>query len=115
MTLEQIRRQLAPSRNLTGDLMLDEYQRFAAKLNRTGLKERAALDFLMTGLFGETGSLLSEVKKKQRNKRAYFSYRASAIEELGDVLWYFANVARLVPIRLSEIAARATQGGGWGF
>jgi NTP pyrophosphatase (non-canonical NTP hydrolase) len=115
MTLEQVRRQLAPSRNLTGNLMLDEYQRFAAKLNRTGLKNRAALDFLMTGLFGETGSLLSEVKKKQRDKRAYFSYRASAIEELGDVLWYFANVARLVPIKLSEIAALATRGGGWGF
>lgn len=115
LTLEQVRRQLAPSRNITGPLMLDEYQRFAAKLNRTGLKDQAALDFLMAGLFGETGSLLSEVKKKQRDKRAYFSYRASSIEELGDVLWYFANVARLVPIRLSEIAALATQGGGWGF
>jgi len=115
MTLEQVRRQLAPSRNMTGDLMLDEYQRFAVKLNRTGLKDRAALDFLMMGLFGETGSLLSEVKKKQRDKRAYFSYRESSIEELGDVLWYFANVARLVPIRLSEVATLATQGGSWGF
>lgn len=115
MTLEQVRRQLAPSRNLTGDLMLDEYQRFAVKLNRTGLRDRAALDFLMMGLFGETGSLLSEVKKKQRDKRAYFSYRESSIEEMSDVLWYFANVARLVPIRLSEVAALATRGGGWGF
>jgi len=114
-TLEQVRRQLAPSRNMTGDLMLDEYQRFAVKLNRTGLKDGAALDFLMMGLFGETGSLLSEVKKKQRDKRAYFSYRQSSIEELGDVLWYFANVARLVPIRLSDIAGRATEVGGWGF
>jgi NTP pyrophosphatase (non-canonical NTP hydrolase) len=114
-TLERVRRQLAPSRNLTGDLMLDEYQRFAVKMNRTGLKDGAALDFLMMGLFGETGSLLSEVKKKQRDKRAYFSYRESAIEELGDVLWYFANVARLFPIKLSDIAARATEAGGWGF
>lgn len=114
-TLETVRRQLAPSRNLTGDLMLDEYQRYAIKLNRTGLKDGPALDFLMTGLFGETGSLLSEVKKKQRDKRAYFSYRESAIEELGDVLWYFANTARLVPIRLSQIAARAVEAGGWGF
>lgn len=114
-TLQQVRRQLAPSRNLTGNLLLDEYQRFAVKLNRTGLKDGAALDFLMMGLFGETGSLLSEVKKKQRDKRAYFSYRQSSIEELGDVLWYFANVARLVPVKLSEVAARAVQSGGWGF
>lgn len=115
LTLEQIRRQLAPSRNLTGDLLLDEYQRFAVKLNRTGLKDAAALDFLMMGLFGEAGSLLSEVKKKQRDKRAYFSYRESSIEELGDVLWYFANVARLVPVKISELAARAAGSRGWGF
>lgn len=113
--LEQVRRQLAPRRNFTGDLMLDEYQRYAGALNRTGLKDDAARDFLMMGLFGETGSLLSEVKKKQRDKRAYLSYRASSVEELGDVLWYFANVARLVPVRLSELAARATRSGGWGF
>lgn len=113
--LEAVRRQLAPSRNLTGDLMLDEYQRYAVKLNRTGLKEGASLDFLLTGLFGETGSLLSEVKKKQRDRRAYFSYRESSIEELGDVLWYFANVARLVGLRLSEIAAGAAEDGRWGF
>ncbi|HEX8578251.1 MAG TPA: nucleoside triphosphate pyrophosphohydrolase family protein [Allosphingosinicella sp.] len=115
LTLEQVRRQLAPTRNLTGPLLLDEYQRFAGKLNRTGLKDAAALDFLMMGLFGETGSLLSEVKKKQRDKRAYFSYRESSIEELGDVLWYFANVARLVPVKLSDLAARAAGSGGWSF
>jgi NTP pyrophosphatase (non-canonical NTP hydrolase) len=115
LTLDQVRRQLAPSRNLTGDLLLDEYQRFSVKLNRTGLKGPASVDFLMMGLFGETGSLLSEVKKKQRDKRAYFSYRESSIEELGDVLWYFANVARLVPVKLSELAARAVQSRGWGF
>lgn len=80
LSLEQIRRTLAPRRNFVDDLMLDEYRRFAVQLNRTGLKDRAALDFLMMGLFGETGSLLSEVKKKQRDKRAYFAYKKSAIE-----------------------------------
>jgi NTP pyrophosphatase (non-canonical NTP hydrolase) len=115
LPLDQVRRQLAPRRNFTGDLMLDEYQRYAAALNRTGLKDATARDFLMMGLFGETGSLLSEVKKKQRDKRAYFSYRESSLEELGDVLWYFANVARLVPVKLSELAARAAVSRGWGF
>ncbi|WP_052742626.1 nucleoside triphosphate pyrophosphohydrolase family protein [Sphingomonas sp. Ag1] len=115
MGLDQVRRQLAPRRNFTGDLMLDEYQRYAGGLNRTGLRDDAARDFLMMGLFGETGSLLSEVKKKQRDKRAYLSYRASSVEELGDVLWYFANVAKLVPVKLSDLAARAVQSRGWGF
>jgi NTP pyrophosphatase (non-canonical NTP hydrolase) len=115
LTLEQMRRVLAPRRNFVDDLMLDEYRRFAVQLNRTGLKDRAALDFLMMGLFGETGSLLSEVKKKQRDKRAYFSYRESAIEEMGDVLWYFANVASSFGMRFSDIAARAVETGGWTF
>jgi NTP pyrophosphatase (non-canonical NTP hydrolase) len=115
LALDQVRRQLAPRRNFTGDLMLDEYQRYAGALNRTGLRDDAARDFLMMGLFGETGSLLSEVKKKQRDKRAYFSYRSSSVEELGDVLWYFANVARLVPVKLSDLAARTVQSRGWGF
>lgn len=115
LALEQMRRQLAPRRSFTGDLMLDEYQRYAGALDRTGLKDDAARDFLMMGLFGETGSLLSEVKKKQRDKRAYLSYRASSVEELGDVLWYFANVARQVPVKLSDLTARAVQNRGWGF
>lgn len=113
--LDAARRQLAPNRNLEGDLMLDEYQRYAVKTNHTGLRQGAALDFLLMGLFGETGSLLSEVKKKQRDRRAYFAYRESAIEEMGDVLWYLANVARMLPVRLSEIAQRAVATGGWGF
>ena len=112
--LDHVRRQLSPRRSFTGDLMLDEYQRYADALDRTGLKDEAARDFLMMGLFGETGSLLSEVKKKQRDKRAYFAYRASSVEELGDVLWYFANVARHVPVKLSVLASRAFQGRGWG-
>lgn len=115
LTLEEMRRVLAPRRNFIDDLMLDEYRRFAVQLNRTGLRDRASLDFLMMGLFGETGSLLSEVKKKQRDKRAYFSYRESAIEELGDVLWYFANVASVLNMRLSDIAARAVETGKWQF
>ena len=31
----------------------------------------ASLTFPMLGLFGETGSLLSEVKKKQRDQKLY--------------------------------------------
>ncbi|MCC5611620.1 nucleoside triphosphate pyrophosphohydrolase family protein [Nostoc sp. CHAB 5834] len=113
--LADIRRQLSPTRKYIGDLRLDEYQRYATRTNRTGLRGEAASDFIMMGLFGETGSLLSEVKKKQRDKRAYFAYKQSAVEELGDVLWYFANLAKLHSIRLAEIALLALEAKGWGF
>jgi hypothetical protein len=58
----------------------------------------------LLGLFGETGSLLSVVKKKQRDSRSYSGYTRHVTEELGDVLWYFAVVAKRGGIRLSDIA-----------
>ncbi|MDE2166252.1 MAG: nucleoside triphosphate pyrophosphohydrolase family protein [Alphaproteobacteria bacterium] len=64
------------------------------------------LSFPLLGLFGETGSLLSELKKKQRDADSYFGYQASVIEELGDVLWYFANLATRAQIKLPTLAHR---------
>ena len=50
-----------------------------------------SLAFPFFGLFGETGSLLSEVKKKQRDKASYIGYAGAVVEELGDVLWYLTS------------------------
>jgi NTP pyrophosphatase (non-canonical NTP hydrolase) len=52
-----------------------------------------SLSFPLLGLFGETGSLLSEVKKKQRDRASYIGYAEAVVEELGDVLWYLTTVA----------------------
>src|SRR5207249_6914238 len=46
-----------------------------------------------SGLFGEAGSLLSELKKKQRDRDSYVGYSSSVVEEFGDTLWYFSNIA----------------------
>ena len=60
--------------------------------------------FPLLGLFGETGSLLSEVKKKQRDPIAYLGYKESVVEELGDVLWYLAALAARAKLGLDELA-----------
>jgi len=62
------------------------------------------LAFPLLGLFGETGSLLSEVKKKQRDPVAYLGYASSVLEELGDVLWYLAAVSSRANLGLDELA-----------
>lgn len=85
-------------------LGLDEYQSRAIRTDRT--RTGAGLDLAVLGLFGETGSLLSETKKKQRDARSYLGYEASVVEEMGDVLWYMAAVAGHAGLRLSEIAGR---------
>ncbi len=62
------------------------------------------LAFPLLGVFGETGSLLSEVKKKQRDPIAYVGYQDSVVEELGDVLWYISALAARAQIGLDELA-----------
>jgi MazG-like nucleotide pyrophosphohydrolase family protein len=65
------------------------------------------LAFPLLGLFGETGSLLSEVKKKQRDRASYLGYASAVVEELGDVLWYLSTVAARAGIALDAIFAEA--------
>src|ERR1700693_4916394 len=70
----------------------------------TDQKPDAGLDlsFPLLGLFGETGSLLSEAKKKQRDDASYLGYAASVVEELGDVMWYLTTIAARSNLRIAE-------------
>lgn len=88
-------------------LGLDEYQEFTAKTDKNERSSIEGLGFVLLGLFGEVGSLLSALKKKQRDKEAFVSYHEEVIEELGDALWYLANAALRVGLPLSQIAERA--------
>lgn len=84
-------------------LSLNGYQNLALKTDRT-LQKSGNLSLPILGLFGETGSLLSEVKKKQRDSKSYDSYEIGVIEEFGDALWYLAVIAAHANIRLADIA-----------
>ncbi len=59
----------------------------------------------MLGLAGETGQLLSEYKKHLRDGEAHRLFKERVSEELGDLLWYIANVASKFDLSLSDIAA----------
>lgn len=88
---------------MTTSLTLYDYE-IAAK--RTDLKRDTdtGLNFPLLGLFGETGSLLSEVKKKQRDPIAYLGYENSVLEELGDMLWYLVAVSSRAGLGLADLA-----------
>src|SRR5712691_7118329 len=53
------------------------------------------LELLATGLMGEAGSVVAELKKMEREGKAYPAYRHQLTEELGDFLWYFVRVVAL--------------------
>jgi hypothetical protein len=65
----------------------------------------------LLGLFGEVGSLLSEPKRRQREKATVETYHDSLTEEVGDVLWYLSNLATRHRVRLSALARAPAIGG----
>ncbi|NOJ40560.1 nucleoside triphosphate pyrophosphohydrolase family protein [Bradyrhizobium australiense] len=83
-------------------LTLHQYQTAASETDRT--RTTKPTRFLLLGLFGEAGTLLDEVKKKQRDSGSYVGYEANVVEELGDVLWYLAVIASRMKLALSAIA-----------
>ncbi len=82
-------------------LTLNAYQTSA---NETNVISEKPVILLLLGLFGEIGSLVSELKKKQRDEDAYVGFEASVIEELGDALWYFACFSTHVNLSLEALA-----------
>jgi NTP pyrophosphatase (non-canonical NTP hydrolase) len=58
----------------------------------------------LLGLAGEVGQLIAEYKKRQRDKVGYRAFREEVREELGDILWYAAALARYNGFNLDEIA-----------
>jgi hypothetical protein len=86
----------------------DSYQNDALRTDR--VPGRAASDNLlslivpMLGLAGETGQLLSEYKKHLRDGEAHRLFKERVSEELGDLLWYIANVASKFDLTLDGIA-----------
>lgn len=68
-----------------------------------GLQD-AGLVVHLLGLAGEAGSVASEYKKRLRDGEAHHWWKARMREELGDVLWYVANVASHVGLDLDEVA-----------
>lgn len=78
---------------------LTTYSRAAARTDR--FRDRTDhLLLLATGLYGEAGSILAEIKKMQREATAYPGYRKRVLEEFGDFLWYYVRIAALADPRI---------------
>lgn len=85
-------------------MRLSEYQRLALSSDKTGADAEKGLMVTLLGLAGETGSLLSEYKKWFREGEAYRPFSDQVSEELGDILWYLANLASKLNLDLGDVA-----------
>lgn len=85
---------------------LKEYQEEAKKTDQLPEPSEHAVLVPLLGLVGEAGTLVSEYKKLLRDGSAHERFRDRVSEELGDILWYLANVASKFGLDLGEIAKR---------
>lgn len=85
-------------------LNLDEYQEQAMKTDQIPAVEGMDLLVPLLGLAGESGSLLTEYKKFLRDGEAHNLFKEVIAEELGDLLWYIANLATKFNLSLETVA-----------
>lgn len=86
-----------------------EYQEKALKTDKTPASTGPSVDIgrliPLLGLAGEAGQLLAEYKKRLRDGPSHVLFVDRVAEELGDILWYVANLASKYDLDLDEIAA----------
>jgi hypothetical protein len=83
---------------------IDEYQRKTAIF--AAYPRETALGYVGLGLAGEAGEVANQLKKIIRDDAGSLTAdrKAKILDELGDVLWYCAALARELDVPLSQVA-----------
>ncbi len=86
----------------------NEYEKLATRTS-TISKEKGheyALMYFCLGLAGESGEIIEKIKKVIRNDGGIISpeKREGIKKEIGDVLWYLSQIARVTGIKLDDVA-----------
>jgi NTP pyrophosphatase (non-canonical NTP hydrolase) len=89
---------------MDGQLSFRSYQEEANRTDRAPGNDSKAMMVPLLGLAGEVGSLLAEYKKWLREGDRYKPFTDQVSEEIGDILWYLANIASKEGLDLQEIA-----------
>lgn len=83
---------------------LTTFQQRAMKTDRNPGENEISRMIPLAGLASETGELLGEYKKYLRDGESHQLFRERIAEEVGDLLWYLANVATKFGLDLSKVA-----------
>ena len=81
---------------------LNEYQKLAQRTSRRDLPADSHITNGVLGLAGEAGECADLLKKHYYQDNRPF--RDQLIDELGDVLWYVAETAAGLSVKLEDIA-----------
>jgi NTP pyrophosphatase (non-canonical NTP hydrolase) len=83
---------------------LNDYQDRANRTDQRPGNDEQALAFPLLGLASEVGSLVNQYKKRIRDGQAHALFNLRAGTELGDILWYVANLSNKLGHSLEDIA-----------
>lgn len=86
-------------------MTLSEYQDRAAGTDVGQASRHEALNYGIVALCGEAGELANKWKKVLRKDGDTFPTEVF-VDELGDVLWYLAKIARDLSVTLEVVGAR---------
>ena len=65
------------------------------------------MEYLMIGLANEVGEVLGKYKKHLRGDMMVLQdFRDGLIDELGDVMWYFARICDTLDVKMYEVMKR---------
>src|SRR5258708_231401 len=81
-----------------------EFQERARQTDQVAGDDEKSKLVPLLGLAGEVGTLLSAYKKFLRDGTAHKRFDEQVAEDLGDLLWYVANVASKFDLELEAVA-----------
>jgi NTP pyrophosphatase (non-canonical NTP hydrolase) len=81
------------------------YQKKANETDQSKIDGVEGVHIPLLGLAGETGTLLTEYKKRLRDGESHKLFPTQFKEELGDILWYVSNIAHKLDLDLEDIAS----------
>lgn len=86
---------------------MDSINKYQELCQKTAVfPEVIELEYLTLGLVGEAGEIANKVKKVLRGDYPEDAIREQIVDELGDVLWYVAMLARHFGVDMSDVAGR---------
>lgn len=86
--------------------MMNDFDRYQAEARKTAVYPTHLVGiYPALGLCGEAGEVAEKIKKLHRDDHGVLSleFLVALKKELGDVLWYVANLAEDYNISLSEV------------
>jgi NTP pyrophosphatase (non-canonical NTP hydrolase) len=81
---------------------LNEYQELALRTHNEDLGQVQAFANYALGLSGESGEVADHIKKGIFH--GHEMNRHEIAKELGDVMWYVANLSNLIGMKLDQVA-----------